>query len=507
MEYFEFHVKVEGGEVSVSRDGGPPIRGEVDFDNDPLRQRTLRMFNRWLEAQKFQSREDLALVGTYLYRVLFSQKNVHEAFGKAFAIVNERKQSGLEVALRVVLEFAGDAAELAALPWEYLYFPPKAEGGTGAGFFIAGDSMLILSRHVPQNPLIKCQPQETELRILVLVSKPNYEMLDSGELPKTKRPAPLGSVESDRVIGVLRDLEKRSAGRVRLEIEAADVSKERVAALVREIRPHVVHFMGHGKFEAGAGAQEGKGALAFIRREQSYEAVEQRVKGREAAWVDDAAFADCFRDYRPRLIFLQACQGARSDSYEAFSGVAMKLVQESVPAVIAMRYPVSNSMAEMFAATFYAQLASGCAIDQAVQLGRLQLGTGTDEEKNFSSPEFGSPVAFFQGGGQQKSFDEILAPGRIPSSSPPPPVAAQQIVRCPYADCLNPVNPQRRFCQKCKRPISPCPNCQQLMAVDTGFCDNCGWRPDTGAAAAPSAAPGATAPAPPAATSVPASGR
>lgn len=501
MEYSEFHVKVEDGEVSVTRDGGPPARGDVVYGNDPLRQRTLRMFNRWLEAQKFQSREDLALVGTYLYRVLFSQPDVHQAFRKAFGIVNERQQAGQEVALRVVLEFADDSAELAGLPWEYLYFPPAAEGGAGGGYFIAGHSTLILSRHVPQNPLTKLQPQEAELRILVLVSKPTYEMLDSGDPLKSRTSSPLRIVESEKVIGVLRDLQKSSAGRVRLEVEDADVSKERIAALVKEIRPHVVHFIGHGKFEAGAGA------LAFIRKEQSYEAVEQRVKGREAAWVDDAAFADCFRDYRPRLIFLQACQGARSDSYEAFSGVAMKLVQESVPAVIAMRYPVSNSMAELFAATFYEHLASGCAIDQAVQLGRLQLGIGTDEEKNFSSPEFGSPVAFFQSGGEQKSFDEILVPGRQP---PSPPAPSPQTVLCPYVNCQKPVNPGRRFCQSCQRPISPCPSCGLLMAVDTGFCDNCGWRRDANVSAAPSAAPGTAAaspPSPPAVTTVPASGR
>ena len=58
-----------------------------------------------------------------------------------------------------------------------------------------------------------------------------------------------------------------------------------------------------------------------------------------------------------RLAFLNACEGAQSGTEDAFAGVAQRLVQQEIPAVIAMQAPISDAAAIVLAQEFYAALA------------------------------------------------------------------------------------------------------------------------------------------------------
>lgn len=476
MECKQLLVRVDADGVHVARDPqSVPYDGTINYQ-DPLGQRTLEMFRRWLDAKRFEppANDDLALVGSHLYRVLFSHKPVRKVFQRALQEVVA--QNTQDSALRVVLEFGSDAqsTRLAALPWEYLYCPPDEEEGIDKGFFIAAHAKLILSRHVSRTVLVDLAPKEDKLRILLLISRPAFEMVPAAA-GEARQQRAMTRVVADDVIAVLTQIRDAMPERVELRIVEQDVSKSAVTALVEDYMPQVVHFIGHGKFEHDAGY------LALVRQEYSEDAENLRTppKGAEASWVKDDAFADCFANYRPRLVFLQACEGARSDAHQAFSGVALKLVRQSVAAVIAMRFPVSNDWAQLFARTFYEALAAGRDIDQAVQLGRLKLGTMTDEELNFRTPDFGSPVAFFQrqqdGQERRPSTDAILP--ALDGALPPAPTPPADLF-CPYAGCERPVRPGVKFCQACRRPIAPCPSCRKLYGVQNGFCDNCGWTAD-----------------------------
>ena len=92
-----------------------------------------------------------------------------------------------------------------------------------------------------------------------------------------------------------------------------------------------------------------------------------------------------------RLVFFNSCDTARTDEsgYRPFAGVAQALLQNGVPAVIAMQFPVSHPAATAFSARFYRALASGESLDAAVAEGRQAIRTQQPD-----SLEWGTPVLF-----------------------------------------------------------------------------------------------------------------
>ena len=287
----------------------------------------------------------------------------------------------------------------------------------------------------------------------------------------------MGDVKAQPVIQMLEELQKASAGRITVDTLLQPDKRMLTDALVK-LKPHVVHFIGHGRYKGEAGA------LAFVRKSVSGDT--------EAAWLSDTAFADCFGEITPpRLIFLHACEGARSDSYEAFSGVSLQLVYSRMPAVIAMQYPIPNDVAIAFARSLYRALSEGQAIDEAVQNGRNELGVYLDDEENFSSRAFGSPVVFLQSK-DAHSLEGIVTVAEPAGGTSTTSVTERQY-RCPNPACRGQINPDRRFCPnpKCRRPFKICtnPSCREAIAYEATFCDNCNT--DVAAAAAASATPAA----------------
>ncbi len=83
--------------------------------------------------------------------------------------------------------------------------------------------------------------------------------------------------------------------------------------------------------------------------------------------------------YAPeRLAVLNACEGARQSSTDPFSGVAQALVQQGLPAVVAMQFEITDVAAQLFSQDFYAALADNYPIDAA--LAQARLGVFPDPE-------------------------------------------------------------------------------------------------------------------------------
>jgi TonB family protein len=74
-----------------------------------------------------------------------------------------------------------------------------------------------------------------------------------------------------------------------------------------------------------------------------------------------------------RLAVLNACEGARSSRQDPFSGVAQSLLQQRVPAVIAMQFEISDVAAKVFAREFYRAIAEGNPVDAAICESRKAL--------------------------------------------------------------------------------------------------------------------------------------
>ncbi len=78
-------------------------------------------------------------------------------------------------------------------------------------------------------------------------------------------------------------------------------------------------------------------------------------------------------DRNLRLVVLNACEGARHGETDAFGGVAQTLLQQSIPAVVAMQLAIPDRAAVTFAERFYAALAEGEPVDAAISEARLAM--------------------------------------------------------------------------------------------------------------------------------------
>lgn len=93
-------------------------------------------------------------------------------------------------------------------------------------------------------------------------------------------------------------------------------------------------------------------------------------------------------------------RGRARDLRESFGGLAPRLVQKGVQAVVAMQYPITNMAAIDFSRVFYEALLRGAPLDHAVQLGRQALM----HMRQHAARTFGTPVLYLH------SADGLIQP-------------------------------------------------------------------------------------------------
>lgn len=266
----------------------------------------------------------LAQHGATLYRALFAD-TIGEGWRAALAAAATRNA-------RLRLRIYTQQPALIAIPWEYLYDESTAH-------WLALRSELSLVRGLP---LQRRPPQPVAglLRVLVMVAAP------------TDQP-PLDSA---------RELANLQAATATAAIELIPIEPT-FAALQAALRqqPHGLHFIGHGFFPATAEATA-QGTLAFCNADGQADYV--------AADRLAPLLAGCTS---LGLVVLNACQGAVTNATSAFAGLAQQLLQQGVPAVIAMQAPILDTDALSFSREFYAALADGYGIEQAVGQGRMAI--------------------------------------------------------------------------------------------------------------------------------------
>jgi tetratricopeptide (TPR) repeat protein len=286
-------------------------------------------------------------IGTALFRALFKDELLtlyHESLSIS-------KASGHGLRIRLLLDPRDpDCAPLHDLPWELLCRPDN-------GDFLALCRSTPVVRFLPAHRPSKGVRRPGRLRILAVASLP------SG--------LPFLDVQEE-----LRALETAWEGQdvevVRLE--RADRKELREALLAGTF--HVLHFLGHGVF-----AEDG-GTLFFEQPSGAAQAVGGRALSLELKDFEDL-----------RLIVLNACDTAVSarNGADPMSGVACAMVLGGIPAVVAMRRPISDRAALSFARTLYERLAAGDPVDTAVGEGRLAIHR-IDE----ISEEWATPVLFLR---------------------------------------------------------------------------------------------------------------
>lgn len=308
--------------------------------------RVLRLFERWLmEPDREWDREDIRVFGQLLHRRLFS--------APLWSWLEQQVDGRGDAVVRLQLDFPADAASsrLASLPWEFLCAPDRAAQD---GQFLVLTAGLLLSRTVagPQRAVLAAQ----EVKILPVVGDADNDWL--------------GPVDYEGVLEAIT-----AAGRRREFVvldPAVELPLAEVAGRVVTERPHVVHYIGHGRFQE----QTGKGALAL------------RAAGGGTEWVEEDTLADrlCREDWAPTVVVLHACEGGRGDFEYRHAGLAPSLLRRGVQSVVAMQYPVTNEVAIAFSTALYAALADHQLLDEAVQTARHHIWTTKDDARLLGVP-------------------------------------------------------------------------------------------------------------------------
>ena len=162
-------------------------------------------------------------------------------------------------------------------------------------------------------------------------------------------------------------------GKDRIRLERVPATWTALQDRLRRGNAHVLHFIGHGVFDD----ETNQGSLLF------------EDESGQPTLVSADRFKVLLHDQADlRLVFLNACEGAKGGRSDSFAGVAQQLVQQGVPAVVAMQFPVTDNAALTLSREFYKALADGYPVDAAVGEARKAIfGLG-------DSLEWGTPVLF-----------------------------------------------------------------------------------------------------------------
>lgn len=249
---------------------------------------------------------------------------------KLIEFLNERlkeKPDGIE-------RLSQSAHLLWHVPWEYLH-----DGDD----FLALSGRARLTRKpigLGEIPAIK-SPQP--LRLLVVVSSPNGQP----------------ELNSEKEIGKIQEVLDPARRKGYLEIQFEEIATlSNICSKIRHFQPHILHYTGHG------------GKLPFSN--ETYLACED----------DDGEVRPLFGDDLRRitqdsdslqLVVLSGCMTAQTQHQDALKGVGTALLQDSLPAVLAMQYSILDESGIEFATKFYEELSKGSSVVEAVNEVRLRL--------------------------------------------------------------------------------------------------------------------------------------
>ena len=303
------------------------------------------------ESARAKCRELLAKkVGEILYRALFVGK-VGETLHRC------RELPHASSGLRIRLSF-GDQAdylpEIIGLPWELLYSPKD-------GVFLGHQSDLEIVRHLDTETHFPSLAVDPPIRILVVFCAPQDQT--SIDYPGQK-------MRLQRKLMKYRNIEPRF-----LEKATLTTLGERL----KEVDPHVIHFLGHGSFRRGSG----EGILFFEDERNNTRTV-----------ISAEFLAHLKRSLSLRLVVLNACLGARmlvQEDQHAFSGLASALINSGLPAVLAMQFPISEEAASRFSLAFYDSLGQNYPVDKAVDIARKEMENQAEDRPSF---EWATPILF-----------------------------------------------------------------------------------------------------------------
>jgi hypothetical protein len=265
--------------------------------------------------------------------------------------LDETRRQG--VGLRIRLRLDEGVPELADLPWEYLYARPLNR-------FVAVSDQTVLLRYTELPLRQQALQVSPPLHVLTVISDPTDTPRLDVEAEWAHLQEALADLQASRLLQVER-LEPATLAMLQSRLRQGDI--------------HILHFIGHGYFDP----ESNEGGLIF------------ESDDRHSREVNVGRLGVLLHDHESlRLIFLNACEGARGGYTDSFAGTAQRLVQQGIPAVLAMQFKVSDQAAITLSHAFYSAMADGYPVDTALAEARKAVYTGGDDL------EWGTPVLYLR---------------------------------------------------------------------------------------------------------------
>ena len=285
--------------------------------------------------------------GVRLYRALF-QGAVQSMLDQSLGAVRTKQDTGLRIRLEMDLRGAG-MAEVASLPWELMRRDP-----TDVPLSVSKRTTLVRALDVmqPANPV----PFEPPLNILVIIANPSGTAQLNLDVEKRRIRESWGQLPG-------------------VEVHFVKPHVQHIMDACADKNFHVVHYMGHGGFDA----RTGEGILYLEHPDGSQDPL--GAEQLKAIFLDEQDSL--------RLVFLNACKTAVSTAQpelDPFAGIATMLIEVGVPAVVAMQFPITDDAAVRFADTFYRRLVAGQPVDTAVAEGRKALWVERSGRSEWATP-------------------------------------------------------------------------------------------------------------------------
>ena len=283
--------------------------------------------------------EEVELLGRSLHEFLFPAE-VDEIFRRC----REEKTKGLRVRLRI------DPEELSLLPWEYCFDPRT-------GQYLALERQTPVVRYIAEGfaaPTSLTMPRPVKLLVVLAAPK------DQPELDLQR--------EEDGIRQALQNVQ------VELSV-LRHATIEKLHDTLLDVEPHILHFSGHGVVSGGFGAL----------------ALENPITGNTDP-LTARQLRGLLNHMGITLAVLNACETARHSTRDALMGVAQALIREEIPAVIAMQFLVSETVALMFTRRLYEFLFRGDPLEKIMTETRVGIDINTGEDRI----SWGIPVLFMR---------------------------------------------------------------------------------------------------------------
>ncbi len=257
--------------------------------------------------------------------------------------------------LRFILEArAGDKADrLLSLPWELLFFETT-------GVFLARSPRVLIVRRLLEalrrSPL-QMQPSFNVVHVIAAsdAASPAYGIDET--LQATERDTIRPAVQP----GKYRLVEKPGA-------------VETMLVALREDTYQIVHFLGHGeivKHRAEPSLHIQRGYLRFVAADNTTQ------------WVTGEQLQH-FLEFTPtvQLVVLNACHGGTNVA----RSVALELVYNGLPYVVAIQGDILQESAKYFIEAFYTELQRGSDMAYAVAVGRAAIAAHIPQTLDWCMP-------------------------------------------------------------------------------------------------------------------------